>query len=145
MLKKKKLSLNKRIKERLTSSTSVVSGIGGLLGSSQVCHSICLGVVFLLSAFGITIVGMPLFFLQKVSTPAWISAVVFFFITLAFYFKERCISKKALMLNLGVIVAGTPFQAVQPYIKIFWIVGGTTAVLSLLALIKGKLSKTQNL
>ncbi len=129
------------IMEKASAFSSSVSGALSFLGGYQVCHNVCLGIIFLLSLIGITIVGMPLLFLQKVAAPFWIAAVILFAITLALYFKKKCISKNLLMFNSGIIIAGTPFKAVQNYIAVFWIIGGTLVVLSFLFYIKGKIAR----
>lgn len=129
------------IMEKAASLSSSISGALSLLGGYQVCHNVCLGIIAALSLIGITIVGMPLLFLQKVAIPFWIAAVFLFIITLTLYFKKRCISKNLLILNSGIIIAGIPFKAVENYLLIFWIIGGTLVVLSLLFYIKGKIKK----
>ncbi len=129
------------ITEKAASFSSSVSGALSFLGGYQVCHNVCLGIIAALSLIGITIVGMPLLFLQKVTIPFWTLAVFLFIITLLLYFKKRCISKNLLMLNSGIIIAGIPFKAVESYLSIFWIIGGTLVVLSLLFYIKGRLQK----
>ncbi len=133
--------MENKLVEKTGSVTSAVSGTMSFLGSYQVCHNICLGIIALLSLIGITVVGMPLLFLTKVAIPFWIAAVVLFVITLMFYFKKRCISKSLLMLNSGIIIAGIPFKAVQSYSLIFWITGGSLVILSLLFFIKRKIAK----
>jgi len=133
--------INNALKEKAASLSSSISGALSFLGGYQVCHNVCLGIIALLSLIGITIVGMPLLFLQKVAVPFWIAAVLLFAITLAFYFKKKCISKNLLVLNSGIIIAGVPFKALQNYLIIFWIIGGTLVLLSLLFYVKGKIAK----
>ena len=133
MLKQKNV-----IMEKAASFSSSISGALSFLGGYQVCHNVCLGIIALLSLIGITIVGMPLLFLQTVAIPFWIAAVLLFAIALIFYFKKKCISKNLLMLNSGIIIAGIPFKALQSYLIVFWIIGGTLVLLSLLFYIKGK-------
>ena len=118
---------------------SSASGTAGFLGGWQVCHTVCLGIISLLSLLGITIMGMPLFFLTKVAVPFWITAVVLFGVTLGFYFRMKCISKNLLLLNAGIIVAGVPFAAIKPVLPLFWIVGGTMVVVSVLLMVKKSL------
>ena len=129
------------IMEKAASFSSSISGALSFLGGYQVCHNVCLGIIALLSLIGITIVGMPLLFLTKVAIPFWTAAVLLFAITLALYFKKKCISKNLLMFNSGIIIAGIPFKAVQSYSIILWIIGGTLVVLSFLFYIKGKIRK----
>src|SRR3989338_9480408 len=105
----------KFIVEKATSFSSSLSGALSFLGGYQVCHNVCLGIVALLSFIGITIVGMPLLFLQKVAVPFWIAAVVLLGITLFFYFRKKCISRNLILFNLGIIIAGIPFQSLQAF------------------------------
>lgn len=128
------------ITEKAATLSSSLSGTLSFLGGYQVCHNVCLGIIALLAIIGITVVGMPLLFLQKVAIPFWTVAVLLFGVTLALYFKKKCISKNLLVLNSGIIMAGIPFKAVQNYRVMFWIVGGTLVVLSLLFYIKGKIA-----
>src|SRR3989344_3585368 len=126
------IKAKKFITEKAGAFSSSLSGALSFLGGYQVCHNVCLGIIALLSLIGITIVGMPLLFLTKVAIPFWTAAVALFAITLALYFNKKCISKNLLMLNSGIIIAGIPFKAVQDYLAIFWIIGGTLVVLSIL-------------
>jgi len=135
------MKVKKFLAEKIAALSTSLSGALSFLGGYQVCHNICLGIIAMLSLIGITIVGMPLLFLQKVAVPFWIAAVLLFAITLTLYFKKKCISKNLLMLNSGIIIAGIPFKALQSYLVIFWIIGGTLVVLSLLFYIKGKIAK----
>ncbi len=132
---------NNSIKEKSLSITSSASGVMGFLGGYQVCHNICLGIIALLSIIGITLVGMPLLFLTKVAIPFWTAAVVLFGVTMVFYFKSKCISKNLLLFNGGIIIAGVPFQQFQNFTTIFWIVGGSFIIMSVLLYIKDKLNK----
>ena len=109
-----------KVKNFVTGLSSSLSGTLSFLGGYQVCHNVCLGIIALLSIIGITIVGMPLLFLQKVAIPFWTVAVLLFAVTLVIYLKKKCISKNLLMLNSGIIIAGTPFKEVQNYVLIFW-------------------------
>ena len=133
------------VTEKTATLSSSLSGALSFLGGYQVCHNVCSGIIALLSLIGITIVGMPLLFLTKVAIPFWTAAVLLFAITLALYFKKKCISKNLLMLNSGIIIAGIPFKAVQDYLAIFWIIGGTLVVLSILIFIKKRLSKNDSI
>ncbi|MBI2148294.1 hypothetical protein HYU23_01305 [Candidatus Woesearchaeota archaeon] len=130
----KKLNL-----EKTTSIFSSFSGETSFLGGYQVCHSICTVIISLLSLIGITIIGMPMLFLQKIAIPFWIIALILFSLTLFLYFKKRCISKNILIFNLGIIIASTPFNELGKPILIFWIVGGFIILLSLFLYIKPKI------
>lgn len=128
-----------KIIEKTGCITSNISGTLSFLGGYQVCHNVCLGIIALLSLIGITIVGMPLLFLQKVAVPLWTAAVILLVITLAFYFRNRCISKNLILLNIGVIIAGIPFKFLQDYSIVFWIIGGGIIFFSILISIRDKI------
>ncbi len=129
----------KHIKEKIIGATGSVSGAASVLGSWQVCHNICLGIVALLSIIGITVVGMPLLFLTKVAVPLWIAAFALLLVTIGIYLKKKCISPKLIIFNSGLIIAGIPFQLLQRFSKIFWAIGGLLAVLSIYLFIKDKI------
>src|SRR3989344_4469447 len=99
-----------KIKEKFTVMAGSLSGAASILGSWQVCHNVCLGLIVLLSFIGIAVAGMPLLFLTKIALPVWILAVFLLSISLFIYIKKKCISGKLLLFNTGLITAGTPFQ-----------------------------------
>ena len=131
--------MQKFIKEKLATITSSASGVLSFLGGYQICHNICMWIIALLSILGITVVGMPLLFLNKVAIPFWIAALVLFIISFYFYIKMKCISRNILILNSGILIAGVPFTQVQDYIKFFWIIGGTLFIIGLSLIIKDKI------
>ncbi len=118
-----------------------VSGAASILGSWQVCHSVCLGLIALLSVVGITVTGMPLLFLTKIAVPLWIIAVALLGIVVYLYVKLHCISRNLVILNSGLIIAGTPFQAVQQYQPAFWITGGGVALAGIAFFVKSRIKK----
>lgn len=136
--------ISSKIKEKFVGVAGSVSGATSILGSWQVCHNLCLGIVVVLAAIGITVVGMPLFFLTKVAIPFWIIAVSLLVITLYIYFKKKCISNRLIMFNSGLIIAGIPFQPLQSFSKIFWVLGGTLVVFAVSLFVKDKLIKRKN-
>ncbi len=117
--------------EKVAGALGGVSGATSILGSWQVCHNVCLAVVALLGALGIAVTGMPLLFLTKVALPFWIAAVVLLAATVALSMRMRCMPRKLLLFNGGLIVAGVPFPAVAAYAWVFWIVGGLLATIGL--------------
>lgn len=131
----------KHMEEKLITATGTLSGATSVLGSWQICHSICLGLIALLSVIGITIVGMPLLFLTKIAVPLWSLALVILLLTLILYLKKKCISKKMLVFNSGLLIAGVPFQALQKFSLVFWIVGGLVASLAIKWYIQEKLQR----
>ena len=127
------------MKERIIGVTGSASGITSILGSWQVCHNVCLGIIALLGIMGITIIGMPLLFLTKLAIPFWTVAFLLLLITIGLYIKKKCISKNLIMFNSGLIIAGIPFQPLQKFSIGFWIVGGTLAVTAMVIFIKNKI------
>ena len=131
----------KNIKERIIGITGSVSGVTSILGSWQVCHNICLGLIVLLGVIGITVIGMPLAFLTKVAIPFWIVAFSLLIVTVIIYLKKRCISHKLIILNSGLIIAGVPFAPLQKFSVFFWVIGGLFVSASIYLFIKDKISK----
>ncbi|MBI4149330.1 hypothetical protein HY491_02700 [Candidatus Woesearchaeota archaeon] len=131
-------------REKILSISSSVSGIMGFLGGYQVCHTICLGIIALLSVIGITLVGMPLLFLTKVAIPFWIAASFLFLVSLYFYFKSRCISKSLILFNGGIIIAGIPFGALREFSSLFLVIGGSIVLISIVLFIKDKTTKNKS-
>ena len=129
----------KNIKEKIIGATGSVSGATSILGSWQVCHSVCLGIVALLGILGITVVGMPLVFLTKVAIPIWTGAFLLLLVTLMLYIKKKCIPKNLIMFNSGLIIAGIPFQPLQKLSVFFWIIGGTLATIAIVIFVKNKI------
>ncbi|HLC96169.1 MAG TPA: hypothetical protein VJH97_02515 [Candidatus Nanoarchaeia archaeon] len=122
---------NQVIQEKIVGATGGITGAASILGSWQVCHNACLGIIALLSLIGITVVGMPLLFLTKLAVPFWIAAVILLSITVGFYLKKKCISKNLIMLNSGLIIAGIPFQSLQKFSVFFWVTGGALASIAI--------------
>ncbi len=131
----------KNLKEKAIGATGSVSGAASILGSWQVCHNICLGIIALLGIIGITVVGMPLEFFTKIAIPMWTIAVILLFIIIAVYLKKPCISKNLIIINSGLIIAGIPFQPLQKFSVFFWTVGGILVLLGVSFFIRDKIQK----
>jgi len=131
----------RKLKEKLIGTTGSISGAASIIGSWQICHNICLGIVALLGVLGITVVGMPLAFLTKWAVPLWSAAVILLAVTIIIYIKKKCISKNLIILNSGLIIAGIPFQPLQKFSIFFWIIGGTIALIAIILFIKNKIQK----
>ena len=131
----------KNAKEKLIGATGSLSGAASILGSWQVCHNVCLGVIALLGIIGITVAGMPLLFLTKIAIPIWAIAVLLLALTVWLYASRKCISKNLIIFNSGLIIAGTPFQQVQQFSIFFWVVGGLLAAAGILLFVKEKIQK----
>lgn len=109
-----------------------------VLGSYQVCHSVCMAAISILAVLGITFAGMPLLFLTKVALPFWIIAVVLFFILLVLNLRGmHCISNNSLAFNSGLLIIGIPF--LQEYYLSLWVIGGVLVVYSCGVYVKRKL------
>ncbi|MBI4450847.1 hypothetical protein HY642_02645 [Candidatus Woesearchaeota archaeon] len=117
------------MKPRLLNAGGSVCGAMSVLGSYQLCHSICLGIIAILTMMGIVVTGMPLMFLTKVAVPFWIAAAIMLVaattLTLVF---QMFMSKKMLLANAGLLIAGVPFQAVDGFRSTLWAVGGVILV-----------------
>ncbi|MBI2133845.1 hypothetical protein HYU11_04140 [Candidatus Woesearchaeota archaeon] len=132
----------KTAKEKLISGASSASGISGIFSSYNLCHSICMAAISLLSVIGITVTGMPLLFLQQIATPIWLIGVSLFLLTLFLYFKYgKCISKNLIIANFGMLTIGTPFIQETPYKIYFWAIGGLTVLAAAAIFIKEKSKK----
>ena len=131
----------KNIKERIVGAAGSISGVASILGSWQLCHSICLGLITLLSLIGISVVGMPLLFLTKIAVQIWLFAVALLAITAVLYIKKKCISLKMIIFNIGVIIAGVPFKPLQGTIFV-WVIGGLIASIAIVLFIKDKMKKS---
>lgn len=129
----------KNLKEKAIGATGSVSGAASILGSWQICHSVCLGLIALLSIVGITITGMPLLFLTKVAVPLWSIAVLLLIAVIIMYKTRKCISKNLIIFNSGLIIAGTPFQPLKQYSIIFWIFGGLIAASGIFMFFKDRM------
>ena len=120
------------IKEKMLNVSGSVTGTLSFLGSYQVCHNICLALISLLTILGFTVAGMPLLFLTKVAIPFWIAAISLLMLTLILKYKKGMhISDKTILLNSSLIIAGIPFQQLQQFNYVFWIVGGILVIFSI--------------
>ena len=120
------------IKEKILGASGSITGSLSFLGSYQICHNACLTLVAFLTFLGFAVAGMPLLFLTKVAIPFWVVAITILVITIFLKYKRIMnLSSKALLFNSGLIIAGIPFQQVQQFNYVFWIVGGSLAMLSI--------------
>ncbi|MBI4095820.1 MAG: hypothetical protein HY438_03105 [DPANN group archaeon] len=105
----------------LTAANAAVGGMG-IISSYNVCHSLCMGIIAVLSVFGIFITGMPLFFLTKYQLYFWTFGIIILAVAVGLYFwKGPCISKKMIAANGGLLLAGFPFA--RGYEFIFMVIG----------------------
>ena len=129
-------------KEKIIGTSGSITGALSVLGSYQVCHNACLALISLLTILGFTVAGMPLLFLTKVAIPFWIAAISILSITIFLKYKRIMnFSSKALLFNSGLIIAGVPFQQVQEFNYIFWIIGGILVIFTIGWYIYDKMEK----
>ena len=128
------------LKEKLVGRFGSVPGAAAILGSYQICHTVCVWIISLLAIIGITVVGMPLLFFQKIAVPMWTFATLLFLISLYFYAAKKCISGRLILFNFGIIAAGVPFASVQDYTTYFWIAGGAIVFVSIILYTRDKLN-----
>ncbi len=137
-MERKKLSAKK--KSKALGFFSGISGSLSFLGGWQVCHNLCLGIIAALSLIGITIVGMPLLFLQQYNIYFWSVAVLLLMPTLTMYWKSgKHMSSKLLLFNVGIIIAAVPFIELQDYMLFFWLVGGALIFYSAAMFVKERM------
>ena len=124
--------MSNSIKEKVLGATGSISGSLSFLGGYQVCHNVCLGLISILTLLGFTITGMPLLFLTRVAIPFWAIALALLILTIILKFgKNMEFSGKIILLNSGLIIAGIPFQELEKFNYIFWIIGGVFVVFSI--------------
>lgn len=139
--KNKKAKIGKQ--RKVFAATSSLSGSLSFLGSWQICHNLCLGIIALLSFFGIAVQGMPLLFLTQYSVYFWSAAVIFLVPTLYMYSRRDCLMSKNLVLfNIGIIVFSFPFF--QEISFIFWTLGGFVILYSIFRKLNNKKTKLLN-
>ena len=87
-----------------------VSGAGSVISAHNICHAVCLAVVAFLSIFGIIVSSDVLMWLQDYNLFFWSMGIIFLGISLVLlYIKGDCISKKMIVLNVGLLIIGFPF------------------------------------
>ena len=122
----------KRLKEKILGWLGGISGSLSFLGGYQVCHSLCMWLISVLTILGFTVAGMPLIFLTRVAIPFWVAAFILLFLTIVLkYSKGMNISSNLILLNSGLLIAGIPFQELEQFNYIFWIIGGVLVIFSI--------------
>ena len=137
--------MNSNIKEKILGTSGSITGALSFLGGYQVCHNACIALVAFLTFLGFTVAGMPLLFLTKVAIPFWIGAILLLSVMMILKYKKIIhISDKVILLNSGLIIVGVPFQQIQQFNYIFWIVGGVLVIFSIGWYFYDKFKKSQN-
>lgn len=131
------------MKERVVGWFGSVTGVTSIMGSWQVCHSVCLALIAVLSAIGITIVGMPLEFLTRIAVPLWSIAAVLLLISIGIYLKRKCISQQLILFNSGLLIAGIPFSGAAPFLPYLWAGGGTMSAVAIVLFVHQKYNEKE--
>ncbi|MEK6852535.1 MAG: hypothetical protein AABX59_01520 [Nanoarchaeota archaeon] len=108
------------------------SGAGAVAGAHNVCHSICTAAVSVFAIFGITVSSTALMFLEDLAPYFWIMGLVFFTASLFLFIWMKHGSKKFLLFNAGILIAGIPFSLLSAYQIILWTFGGLFVLVSLI-------------
>lgn len=119
---------NKNMKRgsKISVAAGSASGVGSIISVHNVCHYLCLGVVAVLSVFGILVSSDVLMFLENYNLIFWSMGLLFLFVSIFLLYNfPNCISKKAITANAGLLVFGFPFQI---YNFLFWIAGSVVLV-----------------
>jgi len=89
------------------------------------CHYLCLGVVAMLTVAGVSVVGMPLMWLEDYAVYFWGMGLIFLGISFyLLYTRPFCISKNAITANSGLLVAAVPLKdVIGSQIYLFWASG----------------------
>src|SRR3990167_8309259 len=124
MKERERASMRKKKKKdnkpgRAGSIATGTTGAASIISAHNVCHAVCLGVVAVLSVFGIAVSSTALMFLQDYNMLFWTMGILFLLLSLVMYAKfGKCISTRLIIFNAGLVVAGTPFiPALQ---LVFW-------------------------
>lgn len=123
------------MREKIFSFSSFVGSTASILGNYNLCHSACMLLISFLSIVGITVVGMPLLFLQSWAPYMWSLGALFLILSVILYLRmNSCISKRAIGINSGLLIAGVPFfKGINP---LFWITGGAVVFFNLVLFAK---------
>lgn len=133
--------MKKKLKNvgKVTAAANVASGTGSIISVHNVCHSVCLAVVAILSVFGIIVSADILMWIQDYNLLFWGMGMVFLGLSLALLFKYRgCISKNMILFNIGLLILGNPFTQLTNFNFVFWIAGGGVAALSVAFFLKNR-------
>ena len=108
------------------------SGTGAVAGAHNVCHALCTAVAAALATIGITISSTSLMFLETLAPYFWLMGAVFFIASLSFLYFRKHGSKKLLLFNFGILIAGIPFSPFKNFQPSLWIFGGAFILTSLI-------------
>lgn len=137
MKRKNKIGKNLEKKASIFGITSGVSGFGGVISAHNICHSVCLAVVAVLSFFGIIVSSDILMWLEDYNLLFWGMGIIFLLISLALFVKfPRCMPTKLIVFNAGLLVIGFPFSG--SWSSQFLVIGVAMSGLAVLAYVNDK-------
>lgn len=122
---------------KIVGAATAVSGAGSFISAHNVCHTICLGAVAVLSFFGIAASSDILMFLQDYNPIFWTMGIFFLFLSLLLLVKYGpCISKKMIVGNVGLLFIGVPFF--KDISGLFMVLGSSILLVSILTYLDDK-------
>ena len=122
-----------RKESKAAGAAGAASAGGSIAGAHNVCHALCLGAVAFLSVFGISASSTALMFLEDFALPFWIMGLAFLALSLAMLIKYgKCISRKLIVFNAGLLFIGVPFFQKDNYAWAFWLAGSIIAIYAVL-------------
>ena len=126
--------------EHAATTATSISGAASILGSWQICHAICLAIISLLAAVGVSVTFMPLLWLSEIVVYVWSVAAALLLVVAALYYTKKCVTRGMLTLNTGLVVAGVPFFSQQQIV--FWTLGGIITLAGAYLIYKDRRRKT---
>ena len=136
---KEVLRINSKSSKGIAAANAAVGGMS-IVSSYNVCHSLCMSVIALLSVFGIIVTGMPLAFLTQYQIYFWSIGVGVLAVAAGLYFwKGQCMSPKLLAANAGLLLAGFPFAG--EFYAAFMLVGFAVVVAIIIIYLKERMER----
>ena len=111
----------KKKQNRIFGFLGSASGGGAVASAHNVCHTICIGAASLLAVFGIIISDTALMFLQDYNVYFWLMGLFFLLLSMVLLIKEKPVSARLMLFNLGLLIASAPF-----YQSIFMTIAGAS-------------------
>ncbi len=99
----------KKKQNRVFGFLGSASGGGAIASAHNVCHTICIGAASLLAMFGIIISDTALMFLQDYNIYFWLMGLFFLLLSMVLLIKEKPVSVRLMLFNLGLLIAAAPF------------------------------------
>ncbi len=131
---KKMLRIDNKNTKGIAAANAAVSSMS-IISSYNICHSLCMSVIALLSVFGIIVAGMPLAFLTQYQIYFWLIGSVILAVAVGLYiWKGPCMSPKLLAANAGLLLAGFPFAG--RFYAVFMLTGFAIVITTIIIYLK---------